>query len=643
MNRHLATLAFAAGLAGVAWVARGYLGTNTLALALTVLIAALYLAGGRELLRMDRATAALRRALDSPQKDPAPALGPWLATLPAELRDSVRRRIEGDRSPLPGPAMTPYLVGLLVLVGMLGTFLGMVVALEGTVAALQSTTDLAAIRAALAAPVRGLGLGFGTSVDGVAASAMLGLAAALCRRERLQATAQLDALIATTLRAHTPAQQRQDALDALREQARLLPALVDRLDAVMGTLLQRAEQLDERLLARQEAFLRDTKAPIEQLAISVDRSLREALADGARAAGDAIRPAVDAALAGLSRHGMDTQQQLAQAMQAQLDALTVRTGAAVEAMQGAAAQSLAAQEARSVRLAADWQQALDSLGDRLDARGQAWLDRAETARTDAHAAQDAREQQRLQAWTAALEATVAALEARWQQQAAQASQLQRQMLDDVAQRHGELVARSRTESQALLDELRTLAEAAAGAPKAATELATQWRERLAQTAAQDDALLQERERVIGALAAVLDTLQDGVQRQREAMDALVASSTATLGDATARLGDAVQAGTRELAAVADQVSAGSAEVASLGEAMTAAVQQFSQTSTTLAEQLQRIETALAQSTARSDEQLAYYVAQAREIVDLSLASQRQIVEDMQRVASRQDALAGEAA
>ncbi|MCK6410727.1 MAG: helix-hairpin-helix domain-containing protein, partial [Thauera sp.] len=67
------------------------------------------------------------------------------------LHNPVRLRIEGERSGLPGPAVTPYLVGLLVLLGMLGTFLGMVVTLNGAVLALESTTDLHTIRAALAA------------------------------------------------------------------------------------------------------------------------------------------------------------------------------------------------------------------------------------------------------------------------------------------------------------------------------------------------------------------------------------------------------------------------------------------------------------------------------------------------------------
>ena len=136
----------------------------------------------------------------------------------------MRLRIEGERVGLPGPALTPYLAGLLVLLGMLGTFLGMVVTLNGTGMALESATDLQAIRASLAAPVKGLGLAFGTSVAGVAASAMLGLVSALCRRDRLQAAQLLDARIATTLRVFSLAHQREESFKLLQRQARRCPS-----------------------------------------------------------------------------------------------------------------------------------------------------------------------------------------------------------------------------------------------------------------------------------------------------------------------------------------------------------------------------------------------------------------------------------
>ena len=173
MNKLLYGAAFGVGLAVIGWIGAGYLQTQPLALGMTALIAAFYLMGALELRRFHQATSALDQALRDLSEPPA-ALGDWLQRLPASLRNAVRTRIEGERSALPGPALTPYLVGLLVLLGMLGTFLGMVVTLSGTSLALERATDLQTMRDSLAAPVKGLGLAFGTSVAGVATSAMLG-------------------------------------------------------------------------------------------------------------------------------------------------------------------------------------------------------------------------------------------------------------------------------------------------------------------------------------------------------------------------------------------------------------------------------------------------------------------------------------
>ena len=127
-----ALLAGALGFAAVAWVLLGGVGHHPLALAMTLGIGAVYAVGVAELWRFHRDTRALAHAVAHLKADTAvPA---WLDGLPATLRQPVRRRIAGAAAPLPGPALTPYLVGLLVLLGMLGTFLGLVVTLDGTVA-----------------------------------------------------------------------------------------------------------------------------------------------------------------------------------------------------------------------------------------------------------------------------------------------------------------------------------------------------------------------------------------------------------------------------------------------------------------------------------------------------------------------------
>ena len=183
-KRPLLLSVFALGLAAIGWIVAGYIGNNLLGTAIALLIGTCYLAGAFELFRYRQATATLRQAVDELTEPPA-ELGRWLERLHPGLRHAVRLRVEGERAALPAPAMTPYLVGLLVLLGMLGTLLGMMATLRGTGTALGSASDLQAIRGSLAAPVNGLAFAFGTSIAGVASSAMLGLLSALVRRERL--------------------------------------------------------------------------------------------------------------------------------------------------------------------------------------------------------------------------------------------------------------------------------------------------------------------------------------------------------------------------------------------------------------------------------------------------------------------------
>jgi hypothetical protein len=314
MNRSLHHAAFAAGLLAVGWVGTGYVPGNPLALALVLLIGAFFLLGALELHRFQRATKGLTQVLAATSEAP-PTLADWLAPLHPGLRNAVRLRVEGERVALPGPALTPYLAGLLVLLGMLGTFLGMVVTLKGTGFALENATDLETIRASLAAPVKGLGLAFGTSVAGVAASAMLGLMSALARRERMRTAQQLDARIATVLRSFSQAHQREEALRLLKTQAEMAPTLVTQLQALLAQMDRQAQALQDRLVANQARFHDEAQRAYAGLAESVDRSLKASLTESARMAGAAIEPAVQATMAGLVREGTALRDTLASAVQ----------------------------------------------------------------------------------------------------------------------------------------------------------------------------------------------------------------------------------------------------------------------------------------------------------------------------------------
>ena len=696
MDRSLHHAAFLAALAAVGWVAAGYVGSNPWALTLTALIAAFFVMGALELQRFRAATATLSRALaDLP--DALPALGPWLARLHPSLQNAVRLRIEGERVALPGPSLTPYLAGLLVLLGMLGTFLGMVVTLNGTGTALDHATDVATIRASLSAPVKGLGLAFGTSIAGVAASAMLGLMSALARRDRLEAAQGLDARTATSLRAFTPAHRREASHALQLRQAEMLPLLVDRLQAMMEAMERQGQGLHERLVANQEGFHGRTQSAFAELAASVDRSLTSSLGESARLAGETIRPLAEATMAGIARESAALHEGVAQAVQRQLDGVSTRFEAATATVAGHWQSALAEQQRSGAALTADlratldryaqtfeqrsaslvdevssrlastasgvsdgWRgalaeqrrlhgdlsrdarQALAAAGTSLEAQLAALLRGVAQAHTDLQAELASRDRERLAAWTESLAATASALQRDWLQAGEQAAGRQQEVCATLERTALELTARTEAQSRETIAEVARLVQAASEAPRAAAEVIGELRRQLSDGMARDNAMLEERGRLLETLGTLLDAVHHAAGEQRAAIDALVASSADLLERVGTRFGERAQAEADRMAAIAAQLGGSAVEVASLGEALGFAVQHFGQSNEKLAAQLQRVEAALSQSLARSDEQLAYYVAQAREVIDLSLLSQKQIVEDLQQLARRKLPAATEA-
>ncbi|HEM7853995.1 TPA: DUF802 domain-containing protein, partial [Burkholderia multivorans] len=457
-------------------------------------------------------------------------LDAWLDTLPAGLRGAVRARIDGTRVALPGPALTPYLVGLLVLLGMLGTLLGMVVTLKGTGAALESATDLDAIRASLIAPVKGLGFAFGTSIAGVATSAMLGLLSALVRRERSEAAQQLDAQIATTLRVHTPAHRRDESFRLLQQQADTMPALVDRLQTMMTTLEARSVALHERQLESQQAFFDRTEQAYARLASSVGASLQESAAESARVAGAALQPVVAATMTGLAQEMAALRDTVSGAVQRQLDGLTNGFEAATANVTAAWHRALDAQrsagdavaqrldttlgqfadtfaqrsadlldgvatrlESTEGRLADAWRDALsrqEQVGETLAGQhARALSDAAATferhsastlaAMRDAHTHLQtelaARDAQRLAAWNDSLAAMAAKLGDEWQRAGAKSADRQQEICDALAQTTRDLAAQAATFEQRSNDLLTTIRDSHTGLQ---TQLAARDEERL---------------------------------------------------------------------------------------------------------------------------------------------------------------------
>ncbi|WP_176314926.1 DUF802 domain-containing protein [Burkholderia vietnamiensis] len=521
---------FIAGLLAVGWIGAGYVASNPLAAAVTLLIGACYVAGAWELQRYRQATATLTRAVAGLTEPPA-TLDTWLDTLHPGLRGAVRARVEGARVALPGPALTPYLVGLLVLLGMLGTLLGMVVTLKGTGAALESATDLDAIRASLIAPVKGLGFAFGTSIAGVATSAMLGLLSALVRRERIEAAQLLDAKIATTLRVHSSAHQRDESFRLLQRQADVMPALVDRLHTMMTALDARSAALHDRQIESQHAFFERTERAYAGLAANVGDALKESAAESARVAGAALQPVVAATMTGLAQEMAALRDTVTGAVQRQLDALAggfEQTTADVTAAWGraldeqrragdAVAQQLQTTlgrftdtfaqrssdlldgvatrlESTEGRLSDAWRDALaqqQQVGDALaDRHARALGEAAATferhsaaalvAMRDAHAGLQtqlaARDEQRLAAWNASLAAMAAKLGDEWQRAGVHSAGRQQEICDALAQTTRDLTAQAATFEQRSNDLLSTIRDSHTGLQ---TQLAARDEERLA--------------------------------------------------------------------------------------------------------------------------------------------------------------------
>jgi hypothetical protein len=696
MNRFLSYAAFFVGLAAVCWVGTGYIGSNPLALAVTVLVGAFYLMGALELRRFHQATATLTHAVTDMSHPPS-TLGDWLDALHPSLRNAVRLRIEGERVGLPGPALTPYLAGLLVLLGMLGTFLGMVVTLNGTGSALESATDLEAIRSSLAAPVKGLGLAFGTSVAGVAASAMLGLLSAFCRRDRLQAAQMLDTRIATTLRVFSLAHQREESFKLLQQQSQAMPALVDRLQLMMATMERQSHALNERLISGQDDFHGKAEAAYAGLASSVGRSLEQSLTESARVAGATFQPVVEAAMAGIAREAASLNATIEQSVQRQLDGLSsrfetsttdvadiwksaladhkraseaqsndlrnsldrftetfeqrsaslvegvsARLETAVEGVSNTWRSALEQQERVSQNLSGDTHRALTTASATFEQYSASLLQTVAQAHTDLQTEVASRDQQRLAAWTQALEAMAVSLQQEWQQAGARTEGQQQEICKTLADTARDISSQTEVQAKNTIAEIAQLMQVASEAPRAAAEVIAELRQKLSDSMARDNTMLEERSRILETLETLLGAVNHASTEQRAAIDALVGASADLLDRVGTRFTDKIDAETDKMAGVAAQITGSAVEVASLGEAFGLTVQLFSQSNDKLVAHLQRIEGALGKSIARSDEQLDYYVAQAREVIDLSIMSQKQIVEDLQQIAGNRAAVGSEA-
>lgn len=506
MNRHIFNIAFLLGALVVAWVGAGFFGTNALALMMTAIIAAVYAFGAFELHGYRQASSALSTALTA-IPDHLSHLDEWLAGVPSSLQNQVRLRIEGERVGLPGPALTPYLVGLLVMLGMLGTFLGMVVTLNGAVFALEGSTDLAAIRSAFAAPIKGLGLAFGTSVAGVASSAMLGLMSATCRRERMLAAQLLDTKIASVLRGFSLTHQRQEAFKALQLQSQALPAVVDKLQTMMVQMERMSAQLNDRLLGNQESFHRDVKGVYTELARSVDQSLRDSLSQSALVAGESIKPVVASAMTGIAQEAKLMHERTMATTQLQLDGLAARLSATATTVADTWTAALGNQQRSNATLVSGLGLSLEAFNATFEQRSQNLLLAVKEAYATLQATQVSHEDQRLQAWMGSLQAVAAGLQQSWQDTGAQTLAQQEQVCGTLNRTAQEISEQARMSASQTLGEITRLMTCSEALARSRLEAESAW--------------IQQQDQRLGQLTSLLRG-ELGALREEEALRGMAA-------------------------------------------------------------------------------------------------------------------------
>src|SRR5205085_8604656 len=137
--------------------------------------------------------------------------------------------------------------GLLVMLGLLGTLLGLFQTVHGAGQALTASADVDALRHALRAPIDGLTRSFGCSAAGISASAMLGLAIALVRRREARLLRAVHAYATGALRAFSQDARQTRILEQLATQGSALPAAVSAIERVADKF----GELSDQLLAQQ--------------------------------------------------------------------------------------------------------------------------------------------------------------------------------------------------------------------------------------------------------------------------------------------------------------------------------------------------------------------------------------------------------
>lgn len=618
MTRLMILLAGLTGSVVILRTAQFYRGVDSFAFTVVCFMGAALLAGIVELFVTERRNRGLHAELGRITKEPS--LEGIEQSKPL-LRALLRARL--DRVPLgvPRASFTPYLVGLLVMLGLLGTFLGLFETLRGAREVLTTSGDVEALRAGLSTPMGGLMRSFGTSAAGVCASAMLGLAAVFCRRAGSQFGVALHAAASGPFARFAAAHRQLVALEQLAKQGEALPAAAEALSAAATRIdTLRSEWAQSHHAATSDISTKLTEATAEVTRV-VSGGIQEAAAASKAAVAPLLTEAVAGTVAAAAEHFAQVET-LAQQGQAQREAADKAAAAAQAELLGTVTERISAAEnarldAETTRLGAQRQQ-YESLLARLDGleeerrqqhralaseiaqqgeavaeerraslalvlqrhealssdvqrQGEAFVEERRAslaalleAQAEAQRGAVAREDARLQAVEARLESAVRTLS---EAQAATTADLVSQvhaLHQTVSQNIDAASERDVTRAEALSSAATTLREEL-------TEAANVMRDRLTVSAEADAQRAEQAQQLFQALEGASGRIGDAAGTQAQALEQFVASmegrtealeqrSQARLDALLTKVGEAVEAQATGLAALEEQLTSRMAEL-----------------------------------------------------------------------------------
>ncbi|MBI5534840.1 MAG: hypothetical protein HY898_19090 [Deltaproteobacteria bacterium] len=490
MTRIAVLICGSIGIALVARAAMFYRSTDRLSFGLAILIGSGLLVGLTELFlraaRAERLMSELRRK--------APDTLEAVDTCSVELKGLLRRRLAGNAVQIPAAWFTTYLLGLLVMVGMLGTFLGLFESLRGAREALTTSGDVDALRSALVSPLQGLSRAFGLSAAGVSASATLGLAAVFTRRAESRFVEVITAIVTGPLSAFTAAGRQLTALEVVAAHG---PDLALSARALQDASRQ-LEALRTEMIASQEAAAARSAEAIRATAAEVRADLRAGIDRAAEATDKALRPLFDH-VSGRVSEVAQQHQAAGLALQAETRQIEALRRDLLSSQEASAARSAEAIRATAAEVRKDIQGGIDRavqatetavgpLFDRLaDRAGQAagehlarWSDRLEEeskARELAHA-------RHLEEVRAALSEAAASVSAEVRPGVQKLEKQLAAVLEQVAARLIELASTQQAQADSLGRAMHGMVESAADADRARAEALRAEVERLLQGVSQ---------------------------------------------------------------------------------------------------------------------------------------------------------------